>query len=176
MRASMSMIVLWLLTPLLVGCHTSQTRESSALQEGGLPPVAGVWRLVELHDWNADGEDVSALGVHAPGVFVYTPDGHLSLHIMTEHERGRVDRDTSDAELGRIYYPYIGYFGTYDVDYERMTITHHIEGAKVPNRIGTAATRPFYFDNDDLVLDFTNPDGRRFYRRLKRVETFDDPS
>lgn len=133
--------------------------------------VEGVWRLVEYHDWNADGTEIESLGNQAPGIFVYTPEGNLSLHIMTQFDRPLVNSETSSAELGEIYRPYIGYFGTYTVDYETMTITHNIEGAKLPNRIGGAATRTFYFENGDLVLDFTNSEGRRYYRRLKRVES-----
>jgi len=134
--------------------------------------VSGVWRLVELHDWDPDGNEVESLGNQAPGLFVYTPRGNMSLHIMTEQDRTLVDGDTSDAELGRIYRPYIGYYGTYHVDYEAMIITHNIEGAKSPNRIGRSAQRTFYFDDGDLVLDFTSADGWRFYRRLQRLETF----
>lgn len=133
--------------------------------------VEGVWRLVEYHDWNADGTEIESLGNQPPGIFVYTPEGNLSLHIMTQFDRPLVNSETSSAELGEIYRPYIGYFGTYTVDYEEMTITHNIEGAKLPNRIGRAATRTFYFENGDLVLDFTNSEGRRFYRRLTRIES-----
>jgi len=134
--------------------------------------VSGVWRLVELHDWDPDGNEVESLGNQAPGLFVYTPQGAMSLHIMTEQDRKLVDRDTSDAELGRIYRPYIGYYGTYHVDYDAMIITHNIEGAKSPNRIGRSAPRTFYFDDGDLVLDFKSAEGWRFYRRLKRLEAF----
>lgn len=171
MRTSAIAIVLGVIAALQLGCHASQSVHAAAESHGAHPTVVGVWCLVELHDWSSDGEDVSTLGVNAPGMFVYTPDGRLSLHIMTEHERDLVSGDTSDADLGRIYRPYIGYFGTYEVDYERMTITHHIEGAKLPNRLGRAAVRTFYFKDSDLVLDFTSPDGRRYYRRLQRVES-----
>jgi len=134
--------------------------------------ISGVWKLVELHDWNPDGQDEGSLGSQALGLFVYTPEGKLSLHIMTEHDRPLIDGETSNAELGEIYRPYIGYFGTYSVDYEAMVVTHHIEGAKSPNRIGRAAERPFRFEDGDLVLDIKSPDGWRFYRRLQRVESF----
>lgn len=136
------------------------------------PDISGVWKPVEFHDWNSDGVEVESLGSQAPGLFVYTPEGKLSLHIMTEHDRPLIDSETSDAELGKLYRPYIGNFGTYSVDYEAMTVTHNIEGAKSPNRIGRAATRPFRFEGGDLVLDFKTPDGWRFYRRLQRVESF----
>ncbi len=167
-----ALLVFAIAAALLVGCRAGGGASSTGESERRID-ISGVWRLVELHDWNPEGEDVSSLGVNAPGLFVYTPEGYLSLHIMTEHEREAVARGMSDAELGRIYRPYIGYFGMYDVDYEAMTVTHHIEGAKLPNRIGRSAVRAFYFEEGDLVLDFENSEGWRFYRRLERIEAFD---
>jgi len=168
----------------LVSCNHNSDDNKQDLTNSGLPEsemmylsqkpdtrVEGVWQLVEYHDWNPDGTEIESLGNQAPGIFVYTPEGNLSLHIMTQFDRPLVNSETSNEELGEIYRPYIGYFGTYSVDYEAMTITHNIEGAKLPNRIGRAAIRTFYFDDGDLVLDFTNSEGWRFYRRLKRVET-----
>lgn len=132
--------------------------------------VVGVWELVEYHDWEPDGGENLTIGPEAEGVFIYSPDGNLSLHIMTGNERPVIDSETSDAELGRIYHPYIGYYGAYSVDYDAMTITHHIEGSKSPNRIGGSAKRPIRFEDGDLILDFGNDAGWRFYRRLRRVE------
>lgn len=151
--------LLFVLSAALLGGCRSVGGASSVEEADRRVDISGVWRLVELHDWNPDGEDVSSLGANAPGLFVYTPEGHLSLHIMTAHEREAVRRDSSDAELGRIYRPYIAYFGTYSVDHDAMTVTHHIEGAKLPNRIGRSAVREFYFEDGDLVLDFTNAEG-----------------
>lgn len=96
----------------------------------------------------------------------------MSLHIAPNQPRKPVTRDSDDKAIAEAYTPYIGYFGTYSVDYAAMTITHHIEGAKLPNREGTSAVPPFYFEEGDLVLDFKAPSGMRFYRRLARIENF----
>ena len=132
--------------------------------------IAGIWTLAEHYDYNADGSIRDSMGPNARGLFVYSPDGRMSLHIVPTEPRKPVTRDSDDKALAEAYTPYIGYFGTYSVDYTAMTITHHIEGAKLPNREGTSAVRPFYFAQGDLVLDFTSTSGMRFYRRLKRLE------
>lgn len=132
--------------------------------------VVGVWKLVEYHDWKPDGAENMRIGPGAQGMFIYTADGRLSLHIMTGNDRALVSAETTDAERGAIYSPYIGYYGTYSVDYDAMTVTHHIEGSKSPNRIGRSAVRPIRFEDGDLILDFNGDDGWRFYRRLRRVE------
>ena len=158
----------------VAGCRSSQAVASDGhpIEHRADHDVSGVWRLVEFRDWGPDGNEVESLGNQAPGLFVYTPQGNMSLHIMTEKACKLVDSDTTDAELGQIYRPYIGYYGTYDVDYDAMVITHNIEGAKSPNRIGRSAPRTFYFEDGDLVLDFKSDDGWRFYRRLNRLEAF----
>ena len=83
-------------------------------------------------------------------------------HVETPWEEGSHQEANHDA----------AYFGTYSVDYEAMTVTHNFEGAKSPNRIGRVAMRSFRFEDGDLVPDFKTPNGRRFYRRLQPVESF----
>lgn len=141
-----------------------------ASAQSDLNSVVGVWELVEYHDWEPDGGENLTIGPEAEGVFIYSPDGNLSLHIMTGNDRPAINSETSDAELGQIYRLYIGYYGSYSVDYDAMTITHHIEGSKSPNRIGRSAVRPIRFEEGDLILDFGSEDGWRFYRKLRRVE------
>ena len=134
--------------------------------------VVGVWELIEYHDWEPDGGENLTIGPEAEGVFIYSPDGNLSLHIMTGVDRPAINSDSSDADLGQAFRPYIGYYGKYSVDYDAMTITHHVEGAKNPNRIGRSAERPIRFEDGDLILEFGNDAGWRFYRRLRRTEGF----
>lgn len=46
------------------------------------PSLVGVWEIVELVDWNADGERSEPFGNNPNGYFVYTPGGRLILHIL----------------------------------------------------------------------------------------------
>lgn len=140
--------------------------------EAPAPSIIGIWKMVEYHDREADGSERDTMGASPAGVFVYSPGGRLSLHVARLEGRTPFGADTSDTERGAAARGYIGYFGTYKVDYERMTVTHIIEGALAPNRIGGAFERPFKLDGDTLTLEFTNPDGRSYFRRLERVERF----
>lgn len=177
MRTARTTGAMTLLAAVTTGCAsgpgaTSSSSTGPSTGAPSTPSIVGVWGLVEFRDFDVDGGEVESLGNDAPGVFIHTPDGHLSLHIMTDRERPLIDRDTTDEERGRIERPYIGYFGTYTVDRERMVVIHHIEGAKVPNRVGRSAARTYRFEDGDLILDFESPGGRRYDRRLARVERF----
>ena len=76
----------------------------------------------------------------------------------------------TDSELGTVARDYIGYYGTWSIT--GNTVAHHIEGAMLANRIGQDAERPFTVCGDVLELKIETDDGRRFYRRLERAESF----
>lgn len=135
------------------------------------PSVVGVWEIVELVDWSADGEPSQPFGADPNGYFVYTPEGRLILHILPDPLPSSQTPPFTTEEFAARARSSIAYFGTYSVDYERAILVHEVAGALSPNRAGGAYERPFQLDGDELVLDFTREDGRRFLRRLRRVET-----
>ena len=47
---------------------------------------------------------------------------------------------------------YHAYFGTYDVDDEKGTITHNLEGCLFPNWVGAKQPRFFEFKNERLFF------------------------
>ena len=117
------------------------------------PSLVGVWEIVELVDWSADGEPSQPFGANPNGYFVYTPEGRLILHILPDPLPSSQTPPFTAEELAAR---------------ARSSIA---AGALSPNRAGGAYERPFQLDGDELVLDFTREDGRRFLRRLRRVET-----
>lgn len=169
-RLSLGSIALLALVALSGAPALLPAAKAQAAREPASPSVVGVWQLIEYKDWKPDGTLRATMGDAAQGIFVYSPDGHLSLHISPGRSRPRLERDATDREVAQAFEPYIGYYGTYDVDYEAMTIIHHVQGAKLPNREGRSAVRPFRFEGEDLVLDFTSPSGSRYLRRLRRLE------
>ncbi|MCL7963399.1 MAG: lipocalin-like domain-containing protein [marine benthic group bacterium] len=138
------------------------------------PNVVGVWDIVELVNWSADGERSEPFGQDPNGYFVYTPEGHLILQILPEPLPSRQPSPPGIEDLAARARSSIAYFGTYGVDYDRGILVHEIVGALSPNRSGGDFERTFRFEGQDLVLDFANAaTGRRFLRRLRRVEAFD---
>jgi hypothetical protein len=104
------------------------------------------------------------------GQFIYTPGGHLSLHLNKNPPPPHFDHRPDDAELGAAARSFIGYYGTWSIADNK--IVHHIAGAMLPNRIGQDAERPFRVCGDVLELNIEGRDGRRFFRRLERIEGF----
>ena len=135
------------------------------------PSVVGVWEIVELIDWNAEGEQSEPFGSDPNGYFVYTPEGRLILQILPNPLPSAETRPITVEKLAARARSSIAYYGTYSVDYDRGVLIHEVAGALFPNRAGGAYERPFQLDEDELVLDFASEDGRRFLRRLRRVES-----
>lgn len=134
--------------------------------------IAGVWRLVEASTTLVDGTVQHPYGQPAAGLFIYTPGGHLSLHLNRNPRGPKFDQRPTDSELGKVARDYIGYYGKWTVI--ENSVIHHVDGAMLPNRIGQDAKRPFTLCGDRLELNIQATDGRYFYRRLERVESFND--
>ena len=132
--------------------------------------IVGVWRLVEASTTLPDGTVQYPYGKPAAGLFVYTPGGHLSLHLHKNPPGDRFTKRPSDSELGAVARGYIGYYGTWNVS--GNSVVHHIDGAMSPNRFGQDAERPFTLCGNTLELSIEGGDGRIFYRLLERVESF----
>lgn len=135
--------------------------------------IVGVWKLVEASTTLPDGSVQHPYGQPAAGLFVYTPGGHLSLHLHKNPPPPRFTQRPTDNELGAVARDYIGYYGRWSTS--GNTVTHHIDGAMLPNRFGQDAERPFVLCGDVLELSIIASDGRHFYRRLERIETFGGP-
>ena len=132
--------------------------------------IVGVWRLVEASTTLPGGTVQYPYGQPAAGLFVYTPGGHLSLHLHKNPPAEKFAQRPSDSELGAVARGYIGYYGTWSIS--GNSVVHHIDGAMVPNRIGQDAERPFTLCGNTLELGIEGSDGRIFYRRLERIESF----
>lgn len=53
---------------------------------------------------------------------------------------------------------YDAYFGTFTVDEEKHTATHHVEGGVAPQLVGKDLLRSFSFDGDRLTMKPVNSD------------------
>jgi hypothetical protein len=58
-------------------------------------------------------------------------------------------------EIVQAYDKFDAYCGTYTVDEEKGTVTHHVEGAKFPNWVGTEQVRYFELQGDRLQIKAT---------------------
>ena len=120
--------------------------------------LVGSWVLVSREDRAADGRVVPEpnLGPDTLGVIVYDRAGNVAAQLMRRSRptgsavamrptpRGTNNSGAADG--------YDAYFGTYSVDLEAHTVTHHLVGALLPGDVGKSLTRHFQVSETELRL------------------------
>src|SRR5215475_2417554 len=92
----------------------------------------GAWKLVSV-----EGEDpVFPLGYdHPSGMIIYDASGSMSAQIAVKSDRkpfARGPKSGTVEEKAAAFDSYFGYYGTYAIDSERKTVTHHVENHSWP--------------------------------------------
>jgi hypothetical protein len=120
-----------------------------------IPKLVGSWKLVSFHSQDSSGQTVYPFGKDAQGRLIYEPDGRMAVQLMNPSRPGFTSDDplvTSEVEVRAAFGGYTAYYGTYSVNPDEQTIVHHIEGALLPNWVGTDQLRQFEFDGKYLTL------------------------
>jgi hypothetical protein len=124
--------------------NAGSPKDSSAREQ-----LIGAWRLGWMEEPGPDGK-VTRI-TNRTGMLLYTRDGHMSVQLMFPKSDSTVSND----------YVRDGYeasFGTYDVNEEAHTVTHHVEGSITPGLVGKALTRMYRFSDGHLIIQSTRPD------------------
>jgi lipocalin-like protein len=95
------------------------------------------------------------MGEQVSGQLMYDSAGNMSAHVM-RNDRPRFasedpDRGT-EAEIRAAFEGHVSYFGTYTIDPQSQTVTHHVLGASLPNWVGSDQLRYYRFDGTRLLL------------------------
>ena len=114
--------------------------------------VEGTWRLVE--HWNKDstGTLTHQYGPHPIGLFIHDATGHFSVQIMRTPPDRAIPTSTDSAGVRELPEAYYAAFGTFAVDNAKGESVYHVEGATVPQLIGTDARLPFRLSADSLII------------------------
>lgn len=115
----------------------------------------GFWRLVSYESRDAAGTVHHPLGRGAVGLLAYDARGNMSVLLMRPDRPAFASGDPqhgTDAEVRAAFDGFIGYFGSYTVDPEHGTVTHHVRGAQFPNWVAGDQVRSFRFDGQRLML------------------------
>ncbi|MGA7225915.1 MAG: lipocalin-like domain-containing protein [Candidatus Acidiferrales bacterium] len=112
-------------------------------------PFVGTWRLVSIAS-----SESRLFGERPIGILMYDADGHVAVQIM---RNPRPDMSSgpgfpSPKEVQIAYKGYYAYYGTYEVNWEKRTITHHLEGSLRPGDVGEDFTRAYEISGDRLAL------------------------
>jgi hypothetical protein len=111
------------------------------------PSLVGSWRLESISVRDASGRTTPYWGDRPTGFIVYTADGHMAAQVYdTRRPKLGVPWESAGAEAARVAFVGLStYFGTYSVDPSAQTVTHTVDGAMVPDWVGTKLVRRYRF-------------------------------
>ena len=109
--------------------------------------LIGAWRYlgtrIDGAAWNR--------GANPKGMIYYGPHGEMSVQIAPDVKRSRAGAAMTPEEARLALTDYIAYFGTYSVDAQAGTVTHHRQDSIQPGDSGDLVRR-YEFTGDRLVL------------------------
>lgn len=142
--------------------------------------IVGTWRLVAFEDVE-NGKVIRRFGDKPNGLFVYTADGHVIIHIANpanpnciapskKSGPGKKDDlalpECSPEQMRTLLDGTVAYWGSYRIDAAAGDVIHVVEADLSNGYIGTNQRRPFRLDGDRLVIG----DGKTWTRVLERVK------
>jgi hypothetical protein len=127
----------------------------SASAQTAREKLIGAWHLVRIDAPGPDGKPAS--GPQPKGMLVYTRDGHMSVQLMYPASAKTLSNEY-------VLKGYEASFGSYDIDENAHTVTHHVQGSITRNQlVGKDLPRKFEFTPDGhLIIRSTRPDEHWF--------------
>ena len=120
--------------------------------------LIGAWKFNSMMLKSESGKTVYPYGENLFGILIYTPAGYMSALLMDPDRKKFASDDLktgTNEEIKEAYEKFDAYCGTYSVDEEKSTVTHHVQGAKFPNWVGTNQVRHFELKGDKLYIKAT---------------------
>lgn len=127
--------------------------------------VRGTWRIAPFP--GAPGSDTipHPFGIAPVGYLVYDATGHVFWQVLRRSAMDSLrlarQRQMPDSIMMRLSQGFSAQFGTYTVDAEKRTVTHHYEGELPPWGGSFEVATPFRLSGDSLFLGVS---GWRFLR------------
>ena len=120
----------------------------------------GHWQLISSTFGEADGTVIYPLGKDAQGRIMYDAHKQMSAQLMRPKRQPLSSRDATEERLAKVkaaFDGYTAYYGSYTIDVETKSVTHHVEGSLLPNWIGRQLVRYFELSHNNRRLTLTTP-------------------
>jgi hypothetical protein len=108
----------------------------------------GAWRYLGSF---IDGKLRPGRGAHPRGVIIYDASGMMAVHITPDRPRSKAGPEPTGEEAQNALAGVIAYFGTYTIDEQAGTVTHHRTATVQPGD-GGDVVRAYEFRGDRLIL------------------------
>ncbi len=127
-----------------------------------LARLRGSWRYLGTR---IDGANWDR-GPNPKGMIYYGPHGEMAVQVAPDVERKRAGAVATLDEAALAITGYIAYFGTYSIDEQAGTVTHHRHASIQPGDTGDLVRR-YEFVGDRLVLRPPNSTMEVTWERIK---------
>jgi hypothetical protein len=146
----MRALLCWTLAGVAALGGLSQVRSTEKQGSGSAKEkLVGAWRLAWMEGPGADSKVNRNTDVK--GMLLYTRDGHMSVQLMYPKSASGLSNDYVKSG-------YEASFGSYDVNEEAHTVTHHVEGSITERLVGKDLPRLYQFSDGHLIVKSTRPD------------------
>ena len=131
---------------------------AAAMRSRAAPSVRdqliGLWQLVGQFNISKDGEQV-AVAERQRGRISWDRSGHVWVLLYNDGRKGPANTFMPTFEEYReMNSGLMTYYGTYDIDEAKQTVTHHLQAAANPSLIGTDLVRRYEFTGNRVALIF----------------------
>ena len=142
--------LLLVLLVLAVSCQSlAQTGQITSVQQ----QILGTWKLVSyVREEVASGAKSDVMGAHPSGYINYGPDGRMIVIIVGSDRNKPVGTVATPDEAEALIRSMLAYAGTYTIDREAKTVTHHIDISWDQTRTGTDQVRSYKLEGNHITL------------------------
>jgi hypothetical protein len=147
MKRTFLLIVLALLT---LPCRASaQNAQPTSVRQ----KILGTWKLVSyVREEIPSGAKSDVMGAHPSGYINYGPDGRMIVIIVGSDRKKPAGPVATPEEAEALIRSMLAYAGTYTVDTQAKTVTHHIDVSWDQTRTGESHVRTYKLEGDHLML------------------------
>lgn len=115
--------------------------------------ILGTWRLVSyVREEIPSGVRSDVMGAHPSGYITYGRDGRMMVIIAAADRKKPAGPVATPEEAAGLIRSMLAYAGTYTIDGEAKTVTHHIDVSWDQSRTGESHVRTYKLDGDRLTL------------------------
>src|SRR6267143_3570921 len=126
-----------------------QTDQANSIQQ----QILGTWKLISfVREEIPSGAKSDVMGADPSGYINYGRDGRMIVIIFGSDRKKPVGPVATPEEAEALIRSMLAYAGTYTVDGEAKTVTHHIDVSWNQARTGESLVRTYKLDGDRLTL------------------------
>lgn len=128
-------------------------RAESDQPEATKQAFVGTWKLLSyVREEVPSGAKSEVMGAHPSGYINYGPDGRMMVIIVGTDRKKPAGPVATPDEAQALIRSMLAYAGTYTIDTQAKTVTHHIDVSWDQTRTGESHVRTYKLDGDRLTL------------------------